>query len=119
MRTQGPWHANIAANDEIPEGGCRVREAVNGHVVAIVMGADDARLVAEAGTVAHETGLSPRQLADQRAELLGALKGLTMWIGKAISDGAFDRCVKPKAAERANEIALAAIRKAEGKEAGK
>ena len=33
----------------------------------------NALLIAEAGTVANETGLSPRQLADQRAELLAAL----------------------------------------------
>lgn len=31
------------------------------------------RLIAEAGTVLHETGLTPRQLAEQRAELLEAL----------------------------------------------
>jgi hypothetical protein len=30
----------------------------------------NASLIAEAGTVASETGLSPRQLAEQRAELL-------------------------------------------------
>lgn len=35
----------------------------------------NAALIAEAGTVATETGLSPRQLADQRAELLEALRG--------------------------------------------
>ncbi len=34
----------------------------------------NARLIAEAGTVAHETGLTPRQLAEQRAELLAVLK---------------------------------------------
>lgn len=34
-----------------------------------------AALVAEAGTVAHETGLTPRQLAKQRDELLEALRG--------------------------------------------
>lgn len=35
----------------------------------------NAKLFAEAGTVANETGLTPRQLAEQRAELLIALKG--------------------------------------------
>ena len=34
----------------------------------------NARLIAEAGTVYHETGLTPRQLAEQRAELLEALQ---------------------------------------------
>jgi hypothetical protein len=35
--------------------------------------AANAALIAEAGTVFHETGLTPRQLAEQRAELLAAL----------------------------------------------
>ena len=34
----------------------------------------NARMIAEAGTVAHETGRTPRQLADELAELLAALK---------------------------------------------
>lgn len=34
----------------------------------------NAHLVIEAGTVAHETGMTPRQLAEQRAELLAALE---------------------------------------------
>lgn len=34
---------------------------------------DNARLVAEMFAVHHETGLTPRQLAEQRAELLEAL----------------------------------------------
>lgn len=34
----------------------------------------NADLIAEAGTVAHETGLTPRQLAEQRVGLLAALK---------------------------------------------
>lgn len=36
----------------------------------------NATLIAEAGNVHHETGLTPRQLAEQRAELLEALEGL-------------------------------------------
>ena len=32
------------------------------------------KLIAEAGTVANETGLTPRQLAEQRAELLTVLQ---------------------------------------------
>jgi hypothetical protein len=34
----------------------------------------NARLIAEAGTVFHETGLSPRQLVEMNAELVDALK---------------------------------------------
>ena len=36
----------------------------------------NAALIAEAGTVYHDTGLTPRELADQRAELLAALRVL-------------------------------------------
>lgn len=36
----------------------------------------NARLIAEAGTVLHETGLTPRELQKQRDELLAALKPL-------------------------------------------
>lgn len=36
-------------------------------------GEANAQLIAEAGTVLHETGYTPRELADQRAELLAAL----------------------------------------------
>jgi hypothetical protein len=34
----------------------------------------NANLITEAGTIANETGLTPRQLAEQRSELLEALK---------------------------------------------
>jgi len=37
----------------------------------------NARLIAEAGTVHHETGLTPRQLVEQRAELLEALAAIS------------------------------------------
>lgn len=36
----------------------------------------NAVLIAEAGTVLHETGRTPRQLVDERAELLAALREL-------------------------------------------
>lgn len=36
----------------------------------------NAKLMAEAGTVHHETGLTPRQLAEQRTELLIALRAV-------------------------------------------
>jgi hypothetical protein len=40
----------------------------------------NANLIAEAFTVAHETGLTPRQLAEQRAELLTACKSAEEWL---------------------------------------
>lgn len=42
----------------------------------------NARLIAEAGTVLHETGLTPRQLAEQRGELLAALKDCAVQIAQ-------------------------------------
>ena len=38
--------------------------------------AANARLIAEAGTVHHETGLTPRQLVEQRDALAGAIEAL-------------------------------------------
>jgi hypothetical protein len=43
----------------------------------------NAQLIAEAGTVLHETGYTPRELAEQRAELLAALKKIDFdWDGE-------------------------------------
>lgn len=64
----------------------------------------NARLIAEAGTVAHETGLTPRQLAE-RCEKLEAL--LTIAV---VTHGPFGDDTRPK---WWNE-ACAALSKAEG-----
>src|SRR5690348_14469594 len=70
----GPWRYELARRSEgiFPH---RVMDA-NGAEVCRVHAAneDGARLIAEAGTVAHETGLTPRQLVEQRKELMGALQ---------------------------------------------
>ena len=50
----------------------------------------NAGLIAEAGTVATETGLTPRQLADQRADLLAACEDIENEADYDESDGAFD-----------------------------
>jgi hypothetical protein len=39
----------------------------------------NAELIAEAFNVTHETGRTPRQLADERAELITALNGMLDW----------------------------------------
>lgn len=44
--------------------------------------AGDAALIAEAFNVAHETGLTPRQLAEQRERLLAALAKIEKWFGE-------------------------------------
>lgn len=61
----------------------------------------NARLIAEAGTVTYETGLTPRQLAEQRSELLEACKSILVAIQGA-NDG-LEKQVK------------AAVAKAEGR----
>lgn len=66
-----------------------------------------AELFAEAGTVSAETGRTPRQLADERAELLTALRGI---IGLERR-----KLLKDKAAKAWVGAALDAIAKVEGK----
>ena len=76
--TPGPW-----AVDE--DGTVHTLAAMSGDIVCNSPGEmgfeysarfwpENARLIAEAGTVLHETGLTPRQLADQRTALLEAAK---------------------------------------------
>jgi len=68
----------------------------------------NARLIAEAGTVAHETGLTPRQLAEQRDELVKALQWALAELDKRTSyahPGQFLAC---------DTRARAALAKAEG-----
>lgn len=66
----------------------------------------DARLIAEAGTVASETGLTPRQLADQRTYLLDALRGCALVMKYDLNGLAV---IQPEL-----RAALAAIKKATG-----
>lgn len=42
----------------------------------------NANLIAEAFTVAHETGLTPRQLAERCADLLETLKQIRLWLAE-------------------------------------
>jgi hypothetical protein len=51
-----------------------------------------ADLFAEAGTVANETGLTPRSLADQNKELLAAIQAL-LAVGKTYQDEAGQKAV--------------------------
>lgn len=44
--------------------------------IAVKIFKDDAILIAEAGTIYNETGCTPRQLAERKAELLTACKTL-------------------------------------------
>lgn len=68
--TPGPWMA-INATSYLDEGPSWMIAGV-AHCGDGELSEANARLIAEAGTVYHETGFSPRQLAEQRAELLAA-----------------------------------------------
>jgi hypothetical protein len=50
----------------------------------------DAFLISEAGTVLHETGLTPRQLVEQRAALLEALRSTRGVLACALKSAAPD-----------------------------
>ena len=120
----GPW---VAIRTEAPKGwNIEAREGT--YTVAIVRdgngrpeNARHAFVIAEAGTVLHETGLTPRQLADQRAALLEALRkaqGLIAGVGypadssgRYHKDGAwtFDEAVPDHTNASAIEDAFAAI----------
>lgn len=74
----------------------------------------NARLIAEAGTVATETGLTPRQLAEQRAELLEALQAMVDHAGEEeeIGGGLVGVSSPTDASKEAYTKARAAIRNA-------
>lgn len=77
----------------------------------------NAQLIAEAGTVATETGLTPRQLAEQRQELLQALEECAGDLESEIKARASGEL--PRRIERDMEAvtrARAAIAKAKGSE---
>lgn len=63
--TAGSWELRSASNGE--------RVIMSGSPNIDPETIPDMRTIAEAGTVQHETGLSPRELTEQNAMLLGAL----------------------------------------------
>ena len=79
--TPGAWVAVIT-----DEYGCEVE--CNGEGIAWILTQNeaDAVLIAEAGAVLHETGRTPRQLVEERAELLEVLCDV-LRIAKAASIG--------------------------------
>jgi hypothetical protein len=73
--TPGPWHA-----DKLPSGDYRIiYNATRNWLAKVYCDGEseaakaDAALIAEAGTILHETGLTPRQLAERCKELEGVL----------------------------------------------
>lgn len=82
--TPGPWEVYTPAGEEQTYG----ISADDGTAVVWfgynaeegIQNFDDARLIAEAGTVFHNTGLSPVQLVEMVKELKAALN---LWLGTA------------------------------------
>lgn len=84
--TPGPWWTDEYGT--MRHGHARARDTVPVHGVALIGGNIDTerglqadsntRLLFEAGTVFHNTGLSPVQLVEQRDELLSALLTLDL-----------------------------------------
>lgn len=75
--TKGKWMVfdagdTIDINAEDPDGFTMIAELPKMYEYT----KSNAKLIAEAGTVYNETGYSPRELADRKAELLGALQDL-------------------------------------------
>jgi hypothetical protein len=89
--TAGPWDYFVGnANGR---GLVRVEAAISSddageHICSFPRGSKGeahAALLAEAGTVLHEAGLTPRQLAEQRDELLAALQWALAELDKSTS----------------------------------
>ena len=102
--TPGPWELSydkgstrdvIASNGSEPI--CMVRQSW----VSREAYQANAQLIAEAGTVATETGLTPRQLAEQRAELLEALKAIHVQAADAQLRATYQRIALEEISQRA------------------
>lgn len=116
--TPGPWSVDDAQpgdafryvihGDGDSFGGiCRI--STNGNANA----ESDARLIAEAGTVFHNTGLSPVQLVEQRDELMAACKKLVEWEARE-KDHAIGFMERINLCEAAFQMMYAALAKCEG-----
>ena len=90
--TPGEWRAECVGSYGRHDNPADLYEITNGHTrIAEYVDARDAPLLAEAGTIYHETGLTPRQLAEQRAELLAALRPFAALLGWHHTDTPDDR----------------------------
>ena len=84
--TPGPWTAGAKQADESVNVNSGILHIARVHQGAIANSVANAALIAEAGTVYHETSLTPRQLLEQRDELVTALRA---------AQNALTRCARP------------------------
>lgn len=83
--TKGPWKLAFSGNASSPEWLVYYKDLQDSHYMIcdvnqdIVVGdhTQNAKLIAEAGTVFHETGLTPRELNRQRNELKELVLAIT------------------------------------------
>lgn len=76
--TPGPWRVVAHNNPTVQPGDDWTVQGPNGEAICfegkgLPEDGDNSALIAEAGTVHHETGLTPRQLVEQRDALAEAL----------------------------------------------
>lgn len=111
--TPGPWTVagENAAEPDVMSGE---------YFVATCLGFADqdqalvnARLIAEAGTVFHNTGLSPVQLVEQRDELMAACRKMVEW-EKCEKDYSIGFTERINLCAEAFEMMRAALAKCEG-----
>lgn len=107
--TKGVFHASDWGY--VIQAGTAVRVAAS--LREGIEGNANADLIAEAFNVATETGLTPRQLAEQRAELLEALQAMIEWDDRE-NDHAVDFYERMDLCAIAFDKARAAIAKATG-----
>lgn len=87
--TPGPWKPDFKQIGLVTaENGAEVAKCKR--LTGLVELQDRARLIAEAGTVHHETGLTPRQLVEQRDALVEALGLLLHEVDESAIAGAKD-----------------------------
>ena len=115
--TKGPWEAVMYERggfDIASKGadGITICSRIPFRRLAAEM-TDNARLIAEAGTVFHNTGLSPVQLVEQRDELMAACKKLVEWEARE-KDHAIGFMERINLCEAAFQMMYAALAKCEG-----
>ncbi|WP_429951434.1 hypothetical protein ACQYWY_06980 [Comamonas sediminis] len=96
--TPGPWYYNsvdewdhsvVTQHGETDDGSTRLWTVASANTVRDEK-EDNARLIAEAGTVHHECGLSPRQLMERCKELASHLEAL---VGYDYHSTEYDGCM--------------------------
>lgn len=86
--TPGPWIVSMTPTRVgTPDGEISISWRSNVDESVELRAETACRVIAEAGTVLHETGLTPRQLAEQRAELLEGFRQVAFSIEQARKPG--------------------------------